>query len=112
VFKDTIDHTSILQFVETTFSTKTKPIYLPTIAPERRSLNKLKAAFDFNQTPVAPSLPTAAELYAKASNEVLVLNADGTVASCATTAPTWLPQLLGVTSPISAPSAHGISGCR
>jgi phospholipase C len=96
VFKPVIDHTSILQFVESTFSTKAKPVYLPTIAPERRSLNKLKAAFDFTQTPVAPSLPTAAELYAEAKNEVLVLNADGTVASCATTAPKWLPQLLGV----------------
>jgi phospholipase C len=98
VFKPVIDHTSILQFVESTFSTKAKPVYLPTIAPERRSLNKLKAAFDFTQTPVAPSLPTAAELYAKAKNEVLVLNADGTVASCATTAPKWLPQLLGVST--------------
>jgi phospholipase C len=98
VFKSVIDHTSILQFVERTFSTKSKPIYLPTIAPGRRGLHKLQNAFDFTQTPVAPSLPTPAELYAKAKNEVLVLNADGTVASCSTTAPKWLPQLLGVST--------------
>jgi phospholipase C len=98
VFKPVIDHTSILQFVERTFSTKAKPVYLPTISPGRRGLHKLQDAFDFTQTPVAPSLPTPAQLYAQAKNEVLVLNADGTVASCSTTAPKWLPQLLGVST--------------
>ena len=51
VFKPVIDHTSILQFVESTFSTKANPVHLPTIASGRRGLNKLHGAFDFTQTP-------------------------------------------------------------
>jgi phospholipase C len=99
IFKEVIDHTSILQFVEDTFSTNAVPVRLPTIAPHRRSLNHLASAFDFAQTPMTPTLPTAKELYADAKKDVLVLNAQGTVASCATTAPKWLPQLLGVSAP-------------
>jgi phospholipase C len=96
VFKQVIDHTSILQFIEHTFSTPSKPVLLPTIAPDRRALHNLGWAFDFTQAPIAPSLPTAKQLFANARKDVLVLNAKGTVASCATTAPAWLPQLLGL----------------
>jgi len=96
IFKEVIDHTSILQFVEQTFTTSSVPVHLPTISPRRRTLNRLSAAFDFTQTPIAPKLPTAKQLYPDAKKDVLVLNAKGTVASCATTAPTWVPQLLGV----------------
>ena len=38
VFKGTLDHTSILQFVEHTFSTTSHPITLPTINAGRRRL--------------------------------------------------------------------------
>jgi phospholipase C len=96
IFKEVMDHTSILQFVEQTFTTSATPVHLPTIHPHRRTLNHLAKAFDFTQTPVAPALPTAQQLYSDAKKDVLVLNAKGTVASCATTAPKWLPQLLGV----------------
>jgi len=96
VFSERLDHTSILQFIEQTFTTKAKPVHLPTIAPRRRTLNHLADAFDFTQTPIAPTLPTAKNLYPDARKDYLILNAKGTVASCATTAPKWLPQLLGV----------------
>ncbi len=96
VFKQYLDHTSILQFVEHTFSTKSVPIHLPTISPRRRTLNHLPAAFDFSQKPITPKLPTPRQLYADAKRDVLVLNAKGTVASCSTKAPAWLPQLLGL----------------
>ncbi|HWA90181.1 MAG TPA: alkaline phosphatase family protein [Rhizomicrobium sp.] len=96
VYKKPMDHTSILQFVEHTFSTRAKPVHLPTIAPFRRNLASLAHAFDFGQSPISPSLPTPQELYAQAKNEILLLNLGGTVASCATTVPAWLPQLLGV----------------
>ncbi len=91
-----LEHTSILQFVEETFSTKSVPIHLPTIAPGRRTLRRLSAAFDFSQAPIAPTLPTAQQLYPDAKKEVLVLNGRRTVASCTTKAPSWLPQLLGL----------------
>lgn len=96
VFKSTTDHTSILQFVESTFSTKNRPVFLPTISPGRRTLHNLGAAFDFKQLPNSPSLPTAQQLFGEANQTVLVLNANGTLASCATTAPSWLPQVLGL----------------
>jgi len=96
IFKEVTDHTSILQFIEQTFTTQAKPVHLPTIAPRRRTLNRLAKAFDFTQKPIAPTLPTAKDLYPNAKKDVMILNAKGTVASCATTAPTWLPQLLGV----------------
>jgi phospholipase C len=96
VFKDVIDHTSILQFIEGTFSTAANPVHLSTIAPGRRTLANLAGAFDFNQQPNVPSLPTPAQLYPYAQQTILTLNAERTVASCSTSLPTWLPQLLGV----------------
>ena len=96
IFRHVADHTSILQLIERTFTTKANPVKLHTIAPARRSMQNLLDVFDFNQTPIAPVLPTPQQLYPDAKNEVLVLNANGTVAGCSTTAPTWLPQLLGV----------------
>ncbi|HEY4115783.1 MAG TPA: alkaline phosphatase family protein [Rhizomicrobium sp.] len=96
IFKHAIDHTSILQFIERTFSTKSNKVFLPTIAPDRRELGNLTRAFDFSQTANSPSLPTAKQLYHEARQQILTLNADRTVASCSTTIPDWLPQLLGV----------------
>jgi len=96
IFKEVLDHTSILQFIEQTFTTNAKPVHLPTIARRRRSLNNLANASDFTQASIAPTLPTAKQLYRDAKKDVLILNAKGTVASCATTAPKWPPQLLGV----------------
>jgi hypothetical protein len=61
-------------------------------------LHNLLSGFDFSQTPISPTLPTPAQLYSKAKNEVLVLRADGTVAGCSTNAPDWLPALLGVST--------------
>jgi phospholipase C len=99
VFKDALDHTSILQFIERTFSTTANPVRLSTIAPGRRKLADLTAAFDFNQAPNVPSLPTPAQLYPYAKQTILTLNAERTVASCSTSLPSWLPQLLGVQVP-------------
>ena len=96
VFKDRLDHTSILQFIERTFSTKAHPLKLPTINAARRQLADLRQAFDFKQRPETPSLPTPHELFSQADKTVLMLNLDRTLADCATTLPTWLPQLLGV----------------
>jgi phospholipase C len=96
VFKEAIDHTSILQFIERTFSTKSAPVRLSTIAPARRKLADLTAAFDFNQAPNVPSLPTPVQLYPYAKQTVLTLNLERTVASCSTSIPSWLPSLLGV----------------
>jgi phospholipase C len=99
VFKDPTDHTSILQFIERTFSTSVNPLRLPTIAAKRWRLADLREAFDFNQQPVNPSLPTPAQLFAQADDTVLALNATRTVADCTTNLPSWLPQLLGVSPP-------------
>jgi phospholipase C len=55
VFKGTLDHTSILQFIERTFSAATRPITLSTIAPERRDLADLTSAFNFDQEPNVPA---------------------------------------------------------
>jgi phospholipase C len=96
VYKPACDHTSILQFVERTFSTKTSPVHLPTIAPARRGLYSLAHAFDFDQVPNRPGLPTTRQLFRYANQEILTLNADRTVADCATTLPSWLGPLLGV----------------
>ncbi len=96
VFKPVVDHTSILQFIERTFSTKTNPVFLPTIDPDRRGLYSLVHAFDFTQTPNTPELPTANQLFHKAKQQILTLNADHTVADCSTTWPDWLLPLLGV----------------
>jgi len=46
VFKRALDHTSILQFVERTFSTKSHPLKLPTIDARRRTLADLRGAFE------------------------------------------------------------------
>jgi phospholipase C len=91
VFKGTLDHTSILQFIERTFS-----VTLPTIAPARRELDDLTQAFDFNQQPNVPSLPTAAQLFPFARQTILTLNLERTAASCSISLPSWLPPLLGV----------------
>ena len=99
VFKGTTDHTSILQFVERTFSTMTAPLRLDTIAAKRRGLDDLREAFDFRQNPNTPSLPTPQELFSQANDTVLALNAERTVADCTTNLPGWLPSLLGVSSP-------------
>jgi phospholipase C len=95
VFKPVVDHTSILQFVERTFSTRSSPVFLPTIAPARRDLYSLVHAFDFTQTPATPALPTAKQLVRKAQLDILTLNADRTVADCSTSWPSWLLPLLG-----------------
>ncbi|MBV8977600.1 MAG: alkaline phosphatase family protein [Alphaproteobacteria bacterium] len=95
VYKPASDHTSILQFIERAFSTKSNPVFLPTIAPARRDLYSLVHAFDFSQTPLMPALPTAKQLIAQANLDVLTLNADRTVADCSTTWPSWLLPLLG-----------------
>src|ERR1700746_234150 len=58
VFKKRADHTSILQFVERTFSTASRPLTLSTIAPARRDLADLTEAFDFAQQQTGPGLPT------------------------------------------------------
>jgi phospholipase C len=96
VYKPVCDHTSILQFVERTFSTKSNPVFLPAIDQNRRGLYSLAHAFDFTQTPNSPMLPTAKQLFGKARQEVLTLNLDHTLAGCSTTLPDWLAPLLGV----------------
>src|SRR5262249_9826486 len=96
VFKGTLDHTSILQFVEHTFSTKKSPLKLPTINARRRTLADLRGAFNFAQAAPRPALPTPRELFATANQTVLTLDASRTVTDCATTLPSWLPPLLGV----------------
>ncbi len=96
VFSEVLDHTSILQFIEQTFSTSTQLLQLSTIAPARRQLSGLSGAFNFNQPPNVPSLPTPAQLYPYAQQTILTLNAERTVASCSTSIPSWLPSLLGV----------------
>jgi phospholipase C len=96
VFSEVLDHTSILQFIERTFSTAAQPIQLSTIAPGRRKLADLTAAFNFNQPPNVPSLPTPAQLYPYAQQTILMLNLGRTLASCSTSIPSWLPSLLGV----------------
>jgi phospholipase C len=96
VFKGTIDHTSILQFIERTFSTPAQPVHLSTIDPARRELDDLSAIFDFTQAPIAPALPTVGQLWPQADKTVLMLNLERTLASCSSTAPQWLDSLLGV----------------
>jgi phospholipase C len=96
VFKRTLDHTSILQFVERTFSTKSHPLKLPTIDARRRTLADLRGAFDFRQAEPRPALPTPSQLIATANQTLLTLDASRTVASCSTTLPSWLLPLLGV----------------
>ena len=96
VFKETLDHTSVLQFVEDTFSTSSHPLKLSSIDPARRKLNNLAKAFDFSQAPNNAALPSPAQLYPYAQQTILTLNAERTLADCSTNLPTWLPQLLGV----------------
>ena len=96
VFKGTIDHTSILQFIERTFSTSAQPLHLSTIDPARRELDDLAAIFDFKQAPIAPALPTVEQLWPQANQTFLTLNLQRTLASCASTAPQWLDSVLGV----------------
>jgi phospholipase C len=96
VFKRIVDHTSILQFIERTFSTKSRPVFLPTIDLKRRDLASLVHVFDFDQEPNSPGLPSAKDLYPEAKQLILTLNADHTVADCATNLPNWLLPLLGI----------------
>jgi phospholipase C len=96
VFKERLDHTSILQFIERNFSTASQPLQLPTIAKGRRSLADLTRAFDFDQVPLYPTMPAPWQLYPDAQRTILTLNLARTAASCSTTAPSWLPGLLGV----------------
>jgi len=93
VFSKVVDHTSILQFIERTFSTPSTPITLATIPEARRDLANLIEAFDFSQQPNSPQLPTAAQLYAQANKTVLDPSGSDT---CSTDIPSWLPALLGV----------------
>jgi phospholipase C len=95
VFSGVIDHTSILQFMERTFSTSSTPITLPTIPAARRELlADLTQAFDFTQEPNNPALPTAAQLYAGANKTLLAAGSGG----CSNHLPSWLASLLGVSS--------------
>jgi phospholipase C len=96
VFKGTLDHTSILQFIERKFSAATRPITLSTIAPERRDLADLTSAFNFDQEPNVPALPTPAQPHQSAQHTVLLLNLERTAVDCSTNIPNWLPPLLGV----------------
>jgi phospholipase C len=92
VFKGVTDHTAILQFIERNFSTSANPVMLPTIAAARRDLADLTTAFDFNQAPNTPTLPTAAQLWSQASKVILDASApDG----CTNVLPSWLTALLG-----------------
>jgi phospholipase C len=91
IFKEVVDHTSVLQFIEQTFS-----VQLDTIDQARRGLAPLLNGFNFSQTMNSPSLPTAAQLFHEAQQEVLVLNPQRTVAGCSTNLPNWLSPLLGV----------------
>jgi len=92
VFTGVIDHTSILQFIERTFSTSSTPITLPTIPVARRDLADLTQAFDFTQEANNPTLPTAAQLYAQAKKTILDPSGSDT---CSTDLPSWLAPLLG-----------------
>ena len=96
VFKGTLDHTSVLQFIERTFSTPVRPLTLSTIDSRRRGLADLAAAFDFSQPPNNARLPSAAQLYPYANQTILTLNLQRTVADCSINAPSWLGPLLGV----------------
>ena len=98
VFKHTIDHTSILQFIERTFSTKARPVKLSTIDSARRELDDLTKIFDFAQPPISPTLPRPEQLWPHADKTLLTLNLTRTLASCSLTAPDWLGSVLGVTT--------------
>jgi phospholipase C len=93
VYNGVVDHTSILQFIERTFSTASTPVTLPTIAAGRRELDDLTLAFDFTQAANSPNLPTAVQLYNQLSGTIF---GAGGVAGCTVGLPSWLPPLLGV----------------
>ena len=95
IFNQRMDHTSILQFIERTFTTKQKPLRLPTIAADRREyLYDLTKAFDFTQEPNNSNLPTATQLLPTADQTILTLKLERTLASCSTNLPIWLIPLL------------------
>jgi phospholipase C len=96
VYKHLADHTSILQFIERTFSAGGHQVHLPTIGGERREQPDLTKALDFTQAPIRPALPSPQQLFASANQTVLTLNAARTGIACATGVPAWLPPLLGV----------------
>ncbi len=96
VYKHLADHTSILQFIERTFSAGGHRVHLPTISADRREQPDLTQALDFHQAPIRPTLPSPQHLFASANQTILTLNGTRTVASCATGIPSWLPPLLGV----------------
>ena len=89
-----LDHTSILQFIEHTFTTKQKPLRLSTIAQARRELYDLTKAFDFTQEPNNSNLPTTTQLLPTAKQTILALNLERTLADCSTNLPIWLIPLL------------------
>lgn len=96
VFKGVTDHTSILQFIERTFSAGATQVHLPTISPARRKLADLRTAFNFGQIPIEPPLTSPRQLFQTANKTVLTLNADRTVVDCSTNLPNWLLPLLGL----------------
>ncbi|MBV8538523.1 MAG: hypothetical protein JO128_23190, partial [Alphaproteobacteria bacterium] len=97
VYKHLADHTSILQFIERTFSAGGRRVHLPTISADRREQPDLTQALDFTQAPIRPALPSPQQLFATANQTILTLNGTRTVASCATGVPSWLPPLLSGT---------------
>ncbi len=93
VYKDPVDHTSILQFIERTFNL---PPTLP-IAPSRRNnLGDLRDALDTTNHYPRPLLPDPAELAPLVKETVLSVDVHRGVVDCATTIPRWLPPLLGI----------------
>ena len=87
VFKGALDHTSIPQFVEHTFSTRGNSLELPPINARRRTLADLRGAFNFAQPAPQPALPTPRQLFAWANQTVPTLDASRTVVDCGATVP-------------------------
>ena len=101
VLHGTYDHTSILQFIERNYSTTANPVHLPTISPARRRLDDLTQVFNFAQQPIAPALPSAVQLFAKARQTVLTLDLGRTLGS-----------LLDHAAELAAGAVGGIRGRR
>jgi len=94
VFKDPLDHTSVLQFIEKTFNV---PAVVPINAARRNpnAFADLRDAFDFNQSITRPLLPAPEDLFAFANETVVTSDIHRGVIECTTTIPRWLPPLLG-----------------
>jgi len=95
VYKDPVDHTSILQFIERTFNL---PPTLPIAASRRdpNNLGMLEDALDSATHFPQPALPDVAQLAPLADETVLSLDVHRGVVECTTTIPRWLPPLLGL----------------